>query len=236
VLQINNLQVALGDTHVLRDISFSVAEGEVVALVGANGAGKTTLLKTIAGLLTPLSGEILFREEPIQGLPPHKVAEKGIVLVPEGRRVFPLMTVLENLKMGAYLPRARDRILENLERTCRLFPLLRKRKNQRAGTLSGGEQQMLAIARGLMAQPLLLLLDEPSLGLAPKTAQHIFSIIKSIKDLGTTVLLAEQNAHLTLQMADRACVLENGRIVLRGPGPQLLRDPHVREAYLGVPS
>ncbi len=234
MLRVRNLQVAYGDSQVLWDISFSVEEGEIVAIVGPNGAGKSTLLKTIAGLLSPLSGEIVFRGETVHGLPPHKVAEKGIILVPEGKRVFPLLTVQENLKIGAYLPRARSRTRENMEKVFHLFPFLRDRRSQRAGTLSGGEQQMLTIARGLMAQPSLLLLDEPSLGLAPKTAKEIFSIIKKARKEGTTVLLIEQNIHLSLRVADHAYVMEKGRIILQGPGHQLLEDPHLKETYLGI--
>jgi branched-chain amino acid transport system ATP-binding protein len=234
MLEISDLDVGYGDLQVLRGVSFTVQEGEIVALVGANGAGKTTTLKTISGLLTPLRGQVRFAGERIDHLPPHEIVARGIVQVPEGRKIFPSLTVLENLELGAYIRRAKQRRAESLAHVFALFPRLRERERQAAGTLSGGEQQMLAIGRALMAQPRLLMLDEPSLGLAPLVVQEIFAIVREIKAHGTTILIVEQNIQHTLRLADRGYVLENGQIVLSGTGAELLQSEHTRRAYLGL--
>ncbi|HEY8394119.1 MAG TPA: ABC transporter ATP-binding protein [Thermaerobacter sp.] len=235
LLTIEGLSVSYGAIQAVHDLSLEVREGEIVALLGANGAGKTTTLRTISGLTRPRSGRIIYAGEDITQWPPHRIVAAGLVHVPEGRRVFAPMTVLENLEMGAYGQRDPDRIRERMRRVFAKFPRLEERKHQLAGTLSGGEQQMLAIGRALMAKPRLLLLDEPSLGLAPLLVREIFATIKEINERdGVTILLVEQNAHQALQIADRAYVLETGRVVLSGPARELSDNPKVREAYLGA--
>jgi branched-chain amino acid transport system ATP-binding protein len=233
ILTVDHVDVFYGAIHALRDVSMAVYQGEVVTLIGANGAGKSTTLRAITGLLAPRSGRIDFKGAEITGVAAHKLVSKGISMVPEGRGVFGNLTVLENLEMGAYTTGDRARIRQDLDRGFTLFPRLRERARQRAGTLSGGEQQMLAIARALMSRPTLLLLDEPSLGLAPIVCQTIFSTIDEIKAAGTTVLLVEQNARAALKHSDRAYVLETGSIVLEGSATSVASDPKVREAYLG---
>jgi len=233
LLQIENLNVFYGGIHALRDVSLSVNTGEVVALIGANGAGKSTTLRAITGLRTPKSGRIVFEGQEIAGLPAHTLVARGISMSPEGRGVFANLTVLENLEMGAYLQTGKAQIAQDMERGFTLFPRLRERMTQRAGTLSGGEQQMLAMARALMSRPRLLLLDEPSLGLAPLVCQTIFSTIDEIKATGTTVLLVEQNANAALKHADRAYVLETGAVTLHGTAAEIAGDRRVRQAYLG---
>jgi branched-chain amino acid transport system ATP-binding protein len=235
MLEIKDLRTLHGrKIEALRGVNLSVNAGEIVALIGGNGAGKTTLLRSIAGLLPPDSGEIKFQGAPIIGKPSHRVAALGIVYVPEGRRVFPRLTVRENLEMGAFLRRDRASISEDLERMFQMFPILRDRQTQMGCTLSGGEQQMLAIARALMARPKLLMLDEPSMGLAPIMVEKIFSIVQEIHRQGMTLLMVEQNARKALQIAQRAYVLETGRIVGQGPAANLLNDPQVQRAYLGM--
>jgi len=234
MLEVNKINVFYGDLQALWGVSLKVEKGELISIVGSNGAGKTTTLKTISGILRPASGEIKFMGERIDRLPPHKIVEMGIAHVPEGRGIFPFMSVKENLEIGAYTREARRRLKENLEKIYELFPVLRERENQLAGTLSGGEQQMLAIGRGLMLNPKLLLLDEPSLGLAPSIVQKIFKIIEEIRESGTTVMLVEQNVSRALEISDRAYVLENGRIVLEGKSKDLLHNDHVRRAYLAL--
>jgi branched-chain amino acid transport system ATP-binding protein len=234
LLVVDDLHVAYGAIHALQGVSLEVAAGEVVTLIGANGAGKSTLLRAVSGLVRPRSGAIHYdRTVRLDTLPPHTVVREGISHVPEGRHVFANLTVKENLLLGAYQRRDRREIAQTLERTFALFPVLRERLAQSAATLSGGEQQMLAIGRALMARPQLLLLDEPSLGLAPRVVQTIFQIIREINAQGTTILLVEQNAHQALRVAHRGYVLQAGRIVLRDTGANLLSSPDVRAAYLG---
>jgi len=233
MLTLEAVNVFYGGIHALRDVSLTVRAGEVVTLIGANGAGKSTTLRAISGLLTPASGRILFEGQDITGQPAHSLVPRGISMAPEGRGVFANLTVLENLEMGAYLVRDAEQIRQDLERGFTMFPRLRERMKQKAGTLSGGEQQMLAIARALMSRPKLLLLDEPSLGLAPIVCQTIFSTIDAIKNAGTTVLLVEQNANAALKHSDRAYVLETGAVILDGPAGEVATHPRVREAYLG---
>jgi branched-chain amino acid transport system ATP-binding protein len=234
VLEIKNIDVFYGDVQVIWDVSFEVKTGEIVALIGANGAGKTTILKTISSILKPKRGEISFEGIPISQMEPYKIIETGIIHVPEARRLFAEMTVEENLDMGALKGIAKTERKKTKEIVCDIFPRLRERKRQLAGTLSGGEQQMLAIARGLMGKPKLQMFDEPSLGLSPILVRDIFNVIKRIKAEGVTVLIVEQNVKQTLSLADRTYVLENGRIVLQGAGESLLNDEHVKTAYLGV--
>jgi branched-chain amino acid transport system ATP-binding protein len=234
VLEIRNINVFYGDVQVLWDISFDVKQGEVVALIGANGAGKSTTLKTISGLLRPRSGGVLFDAEPIHTVAPYRLIEMGIAHCPEARRLFVEMTVEENLDMGSLRGEARLQRATTKEMVFGLFPRLSERRRQPAGLLSGGEQQMVAIGRGLMALPKLLMFDEPSLGLAPILVREIFDIINTIRQQGTTVLIVEQNVKQTLAIADRAYVLETGRVVMQGTGRDLLNDPHVKTAYLGV--
>ncbi|MDJ0341025.1 ABC transporter ATP-binding protein [Streptomyces sp. H10-C2] len=231
MLELRNLVVAYGGIEALKGIDLVVEEGEVVTLLGANGAGKTTTLRAISGMLAPRQGEVLFRGERVDGVPPHEVVGLGLGHVPEGRRVFPVMSVLENLQMGAY--RFRGVPKKDLERVFGLFPVLAERRGQLAGTLSGGEQQMLAIGRALMGKPRLLLLDEPSMGLAPLIVAQIFDIIREINQQGTTVLLVEQNAAQALKLANRGYVLETGSIVMTDAASALLNNPRVRAAYLG---
>ncbi|GAC1336779.1 MAG: ABC transporter ATP-binding protein [Myxococcales bacterium] len=234
LLEVSNLDLAYGDVQVLFGASLSVAPGEIVALLGSNGAGKTTLIRGVTGLLRARRGAVTFDGKRTDGLAAHEVVDRGIACVPEGRQVFPLLSVEENLLLGSYLPRARAHRAQNLERLYTLFPRLRERRGQDAGTLSGGEQQMLAIGRALMSEPRLLILDEPSLGLAPVIVSSMFKTIAEIRKEGMTVLLVEQNVHRTLRMADRAYVLEQGRITLSGTGRALLADPQVKKAYLAL--
>jgi branched-chain amino acid transport system ATP-binding protein len=234
LLELREVTARYGDVQVLWGVSLSVEKGEIATLVGANGAGKTTTLKTISGVVPATSGEILFDGNRIDRLASHEIAARGIAHVPEGRRLFPLMSVKENLDLGALGREARRRRSESFERVFTLFPKLKERQAQIAGTLSGGEQQMVAIARGLMARPRLLILDEPSLGLAPIIVQEMFETIRTINGEGITVLLVEQNVRKSLKLASRAYVLENGRVVLEGRGADLLDDQRVQEAYLGA--
>ncbi len=233
MLELRDVTVGYGKTPVLRDVCLRVDEGRIVALLGANGAGKTTVMRTVMGLLKPWSGSVRFGDRDIGGLRTARVVRMGIGLVPEGREVFAHLTVEENLRMGAYTRRDDNGVARDRERVFRLFPVLKERLGQRAGTLSGGEQQMLAIARALMARPRLLLLDEPSLGLAPLLVREIFQVLQQIHQEGTTVLLVEQNAHMALQVADYAYLLETGQVVRHGQPAQLLEDPAVKQAYLG---
>ena len=232
MLELQDLQVSYGGIRALKGVSIQVNEGEIVSLIGANGAGKSTTLRAISGLERAQSGKILYNGEDITGKPSKYMVQKGLILVPEGRLIFPDMTVLENLKIGAYLRNDRD-VEADIQRMYALFPRLKERAWQMAGTLSGGEQQMLAVGRALMSKPKLLMMDEPSLGLAPLVVKDIFSIIRTIRDSGVTVLLIEQNANAALKIADRGYVLETGRITLEGSGRELLSNPAVRAAYLG---
>jgi branched-chain amino acid transport system ATP-binding protein len=233
LLEIENMHSYYGHIHALRGISLTVERGEVVTLIGSNGAGKTTTLRSINGVLPPREGTIVFDGEEIQGTAAHDMSLKGIAQSPEGRRIFHRMTVLENLEMGAYHRKDRAGIHEDMERVFELFPRLKERVKQESGTMSGGEQQMLAIGRALMSRPKLLLLDEPSMGLAPVLVERIFDIIKDINRQGTTILLVEQNANVALEIATRGYVLETGTIVNAAPASELREDPRVREAYLG---
>jgi len=234
MLEIRGLNVSYERVQVLWDISFNIEEGEVVTLLGSNGAGKSTTVKAIQGLLKSGSGSIRFMNRSIDRLPAYKIVEEGIALVPEGREIFPKMSVLENLILGAYVSRAKDLMKDSLEWVFNLFPKLEERKEQLAGTMSGGEQQMLAIARALMSKPKLLMLDEPSLGLAPVIVLQVFDIIKKLKEESVTVLLVEQNVHHALEISDRAYIMEKGRIILEGKGSDLINNHYVREAYLGM--
>lgn len=232
MLKVNNINVYYGAIHAIKDISFEVHPGEIVTLIGANGAGKTTTLQTISGLLHSRTGSIEFMGENIMGQPAHKLVGKGLAQVPEGRRVFLQMSVEENLEMGAYT-QPKSTVAAGIERAYELFPRLSERRRQVAGTLSGGEQQMLAMGRALMSNPKLLMLDEPSMGLAPILVEQIFDIIRNLHKAGTTILLVEQNAQMALSVADRGYVLETGKIVSTGTGAQLLNDESVKKAYLG---
>jgi len=234
MLTVENLDMSYGDVRALDGVSLEVAQGAIVAIVGANGAGKTSLIRTIAGMLRPTRGRILLRDRDIAGLPSHKVCDLGIGQVAEGRQVFPTLTVAENLDMGAMLPRARWNRAENLDRVFALFPVLAERRAQASGTLSGGEQQMLAIARCLMGMPDLVMFDEPSLGLAPTVVQSVLQTIRDLNREGLTCVLVEQNVAVSLKLASRAYVLENGRVTLSGTGEALLADDRVRQAYLGL--
>jgi len=234
LLDVGGLNCAYGHSQVLWDISFHVLEAEIVAIIGSNGAGKTTLLRTLSGLLPALSGTVEFNERRIERLPPHRIVELGLSQIPEGGGIFPYMTVLENLKMGAFLPWNWKRMSQNLDVVFGLFPDLAGRKNQLAGTLSGGERQMLGIGKGLMTSPKLILIDEPSAGLAPKLVLRVFDTIEEIQKRNVTIVLVEQNIHHALTMASRAYVLENGRIVLEGTSKELMGHEHVRKAYLGI--
>ncbi|WP_050614159.1 ABC transporter ATP-binding protein [Bacillus testis] len=233
MLKVNDINVYYGNIQALKGISLEVNAGEIVTLIGANGAGKSTLLKTISGLLKPKQGEILYEGQSIAGKPAQHIVKRGISQVPEGRRVFANMFVEENLQLGAYLRKDKEGIKNDAQRVYELFPRLHERKKQLAGTLSGGEQQMLAMGRALMANPKLLLLDEPSMGLAPLLVKQIFNIIEEIKKTGTTILLVEQNANLALSIADRAYVVETGRIVLSGEADELNASEEIKKAYLG---
>lgn len=233
MLEVKGLQVYYGVIQALKDVSFEVNQGEVIALIGANGAGKTTTLHTLTGLLPAKAGSIYFEGEDITKVPAHKIVEKGIAHVPEGRRVFADLTVYENLIMGAYTRKDKKEIAENLENVYKRFPRLRERKNQKAGTMSGGEQQMLAMGRALMSNPKMIVMDEPSMGLSPIFVNEIFDIIEKVSASGTTVLLVEQNAKKALSIADRAYVLETGKIVLSGDAKELMNDDSIKKAYLG---
>ena len=232
ILKIEDLQVHYGGIEAVKGISFDVQEGQIVTLIGSNGAGKSSTLRTISGLVKPSGGKITFRGEDITGKDPTQIVTQGVTLVPEGRRIFPDMTVLENLKIGAYL--RKDDLSEDLEWVYSLFPRLKERAKQLAGTLSGGEQQMLAMGRAIMSAPKLIVMDEPSMGLSPVLVQEVFSIIQTMHELGITILLVEQNAKMALAIADRAYVLENGRITMSGGARDLLHDDKVRKAYLGA--
>lgn len=232
MLKIDGLKVSYGGIEAVKGITFEVPERKIVTLIGANGAGKSTTLRTIAGLVKPVKGRIHLQGEDITGLTPDKIVAKGVTLVPEGRRVFPDLTVLENLKIGAYL--RKDDLSDDLNWVYELFPRLKERSWQAAGTLSGGEQQMLAVGRALMSRPKIIMMDEPSLGLAPIVVKGIFDIIKEINRMGVTVLLIEQNANMALRIADIGYVLETGKITTTGPGKQLLNDPAIKAAYLGT--
>ena len=233
MLRIDELKVRYGGIEAVKGISFEVPEGKIVTLIGANGAGKSTTLRTIAGLIRPAEGRVRLQAEDLTGLSPDKIVSKGVTLVPEGRHVFPDLTVLENLKIGAYLRSDRENMEHDLNWVYELFPRLKERSWQAAGTLSGGEQQMLAVGRALMSRPKLIMMDEPSLGLAPIVVRGIFDIIKEINRMGVTVLLVEQNANMALQIADIGYVLETGRITLSGPGRELMANEQVKKAYLG---
>ena len=234
MLKIKDLEVAYGDAVILRDIELEVNSGEIVALVGANGAGKTTLLRTVSGLHRAQSGSIHFEGQAIDRRSPHQIVDAGLIQVAEGRKLFPHMTVLENLEMGSFIKRARVNRAESLEKVFERFPVLAERTGQDAGTLSGGEQQMLAIGRALMTQPSLLMLDEPSLGLAPIVVRDIFHVVEEISREGTTILIVEQNAMQALRLADRGYVLENGRVLMSGPSEDFFADELIRTAYLGL--
>ena len=233
MLKVDNIDVYYGAIHAIKGISIEVPKGEIVTLVGSNGAGKSTTLRTISGLMKPKNGTILFEDKNIVGVPAHKIVGMGLCQVPEGRQVFANMSVMENLELGAYLRNDKDGIARDLEDVFKKFPRLLERKDQISGTLSGGEQQMLAMGRALMSRPRLLLLDEPSMGLAPLLVKEIFNIIKEINESGTTVLLVEQNANMALSIADKAYVLETGRIALAGTAQELASSEAVRKAYLG---
>lgn len=234
MLEVNGLNFSYGELHVLRDVYLRLERGEIVSVVGANGAGKSTLLDTIVGVLSPESGTIRFLEKEIQNLPSHQIVKMGLVRVPEERLLFSGMTVHENLLLGAYHGRDKKIRARDLRRTYELFPILGERKKQKAGSLSGGEQQMLAIGRALMAAPVLLMLDEPSLGLAPQIVDEVFEIIMKINESGVSMLLVEQDIFVSLSIASRGYVLENGRVVLEGQGKELLDNAHVRQAYMGI--
>ncbi len=233
MLEVKDLQVYYGMIHAIKGVSFHVNEGEIIALIGANGAGKTTILHTITGLLAPKGGEVVFEGKDITKTPAHKIVELGMAHVPEGRRVFAQLSVYQNLKMGAYTRSDKNEIEESLEMVYKRFPRLEERKNQMAGTLSGGEQQMLAMGRALMSKPRIILMDEPSMGLSPILVNEIFDIIQNVSASGTTVLLVEQNAKKALSIADRAYVLETGKISLDGNAKDLLNDDSIKKAYLG---
>jgi len=233
LLELNGVDVHYGAIHALRGISFRVGQGEIVTLIGANGAGKTTTLRAVSGMLRPSAGQIRYEGTGIAGFKPHRLVARGLCHAPEGRGIFPNLTVTENLQLGAFLRRDARGIADDMQRGFTLFPRLKERALQMEGTLSGGEQQMLAIARALMARPRLLLLDEPSLGLAPTLVETIFSIVQEINKAGVTILLVEQNAHLALGIANHGYVLETGTVVQSGTGAELLRSPEVRKAYLG---
>ncbi|MBC3953696.1 ABC transporter ATP-binding protein [Pseudomonas triticifolii] len=234
MLKLNNIHCGYGGTEILRGVSFEVNAGEVVTIVGANGAGKTTTLRSLCGIVTPSQGTIEFEGQRIDGNRPDQIVDAGLTLIPEGRQLFPFISVRDNLLMGAYKRSARKGYKQRLDDVLDLFPRVRERLDQNAGTLSGGEQQMVAIARGLMAEPKLLMFDEPSLGLSPLLVSQVFEIISKILELGTTVLIVEQNIVHTLRIAHRGYVLENGEVVLSGTGQELLDNPHVKRAYLGL--
>jgi branched-chain amino acid transport system ATP-binding protein len=233
VLKVEGLVCRYGKVAAVRELSMEVRQGELVSLIGANGAGKTTALKAISGVLAPAAGRIVFLDQDITRAAPRRILELGIAHCPEGRRVFPYMSVLENLEMGAYLRSDRAQVASDMDRLFARFPILAERRHQAAGTLSGGEQQMLAISRALMSRPKLVLFDEPSLGLAPNLVERTFDIVREIRAQGVTVVMVEQNAFAALELSDRSYVLDQGRVTMTGPGQELLRDPHVKVAYLG---
>jgi branched-chain amino acid transport system ATP-binding protein len=233
MIEVENLNVSYGVTPILRDVSFSIRQGEIIALLGSNGAGKTTLVNTIMGMLKPASGSIIFEGEHIENMPPHEIVRRGIAQVPEGRRIFPYISVRDNLFLGAYSNEAWTRKNESIEWVYSLFPLLKERRNMPSGTLSGGEQQMLVIGRGLMSHPKLIMVDEPSLGLAPKLLSEVYNILGKLRENKITILLSEQNARQALSISDRGYVMENGRIVLTDSSDKLLASELVKEAYLG---
>ncbi len=233
MLEINKISVAYGGIQALRNVSLSIPEGKIITLIGANGAGKSTVLRTVMGLVKSREGSVTYNKEEITGKTSREIVSKGITMVPEGRRIFPNLTVIENLKIGAYLRNDKEEIKADINHVFELFPRLQERQWQPAGTLSGGEQQMLAVGRALLSKPKLLLMDEPSLGLAPLVVQDIFSIIKTINEDGVTILLVEQNANMALKVADFAYVLETGQISLSGKGSELLKDEGIQAAYLG---
>ena len=233
MLEVNDLNVFYGAIHALKGVSFHLEKGEIVALIGGNGAGKSTSLNTISGLLRPRSGSVVFQGEDLTRVPPQNIVRRGVIQVPEGRHIFPKLTVQENLEMGAYIFENKDQSREDMEAAMQRFPRLRERRKQYGGTLSGGEQQMLAMGRALMSRPSLLLLDEPSMGLSPILVEQIFEIIREINQQGTSILLVEQNAQMALSIADRGYVLETGRVTLEGEAQALLENPQVIEAYLG---
>lgn len=234
MLKVSNLSAGYGNLQVLRDISFEIAAGELVSILGTNGAGKTTLLRTISGLIKASKGTVNFLDEDIQSNRPEEIVKKGLIQVPEGRMLFNDMTVRENMELGAFTPNARKNTKKNLEYCFELFPILKEREKQLAGNFSGGQQQMLAIARSLMSEPKLLLLDEPSTGLSPLLTKQVFEIIREIKGKGVTVLLVEQNAHQALGMSDRGYVIENGGIIMEGPAKDLMNNEKLRASYLGL--
>ena len=234
MLELHEIDVFYGDIQILYKVSFQVNEGKIVSLLGSNGAGKTTTLKTISGVLHPLSGRVEFDGTIIDKTPPFRIVELGIIQVPEGRKIFPLMTVLENLELGSYTPISKRKREQSMESVFNLFPLLKERRLQIAGTLSGGEQQMLAIGRGIMSLPKLLMLDEPSLGLAPLVVKHIFETIKKVNEIGTTILLVEQNVKTALLLSEWAYILENGKITLAGTASDLMNQERIRKAYMGI--
>ena len=234
MLELRDVEVSYGNIRALKGISLTVGKGELVTLIGSNGAGKSTTLRTISGLLRPKAGTLLFEDQQLERLPPHQIVALGISHCPEGRHLFGKLTVAENLRLGAVQRRDREAVSRDIERVYKLFPVLKERSTQQAGTLSGGEQQMLAIGRAMMNHPQLLLLDEPSLGLAPILVGVIFETIRQLKQEGTTILLVEQNARLALDVADRAYVLETGRVTLQGPATELKKDPQVEHTYLGT--
>ncbi len=234
MLVLDKIHVYYGDLHILKDVSLTINANEIFALVGANGAGKSTTIRTISGILKNTKGQILFNGDRIDVLHAHEIVGKGIIHVPEGRRLFSEMTVEENLIMGSLCEEAKNKRSQTIEYVYSLFPVIKQRRNQLAGTLSGGEQQMVAVGRGLMGLPKLMMFDEPSLGLAPIIVQELMNLIKKVNQEGVTVLIVEQNVNQTLSMCDRACIIENGSIVLHGTGKELLADPHVKTAYLGL--
>ena len=234
ILKVENLETGYGEVQILWGINLEVPPGNLTTILGANGAGKTTLLRAITGIIPVWKGKVTFQGEDITRISPHDRAAKGLIMIPEGRMIFPEMTVLENLEMGAFTKRARSKMKENMEYALSLFPILKERLNQKAGTMSGGEQQMLAIARGLMADPQLLIFDEPSLGLAPKLVIEVFETIQKLKEEGVTMLLVEQNVHLSLAITDYAYVLAEGKVVMEGTGEELEKSEEVKKAYLGV--
>ncbi len=234
MLDIENLSAAYGMVQILRDVSFHVEEKEIISIIGPNGAGKTTLVKTIMGLLHPKNGEIRFQGENIEKLPPYEIVKKGLILVPEGRDIFPRMTVEENLKLGAYTANGKSNVKEAIEKVCQIFPVLKKKEKALAQTLSGGEQQMLVICRSLMSNPQLLILDEPSLGLAPIIVEKVLDTVRKINEEGVTVLLVEQNIRDSLDIADRGYVLEQGKIILEGKSRELLCNNHIKQVYMGL--
>jgi branched-chain amino acid transport system ATP-binding protein len=234
MLAVKNISASYGMIQILRDISFQVKEKEIVSIIGPNGAGKTTLVKTISGLLHPRTGAIRFRGENIEKLPPYEIVKKGIILIPEGREIFPRLTVEENLKLGAYTANGKDTVKEAKERVYQIFPVLRKKEKTLAQNLSGGEQQMLVICRSLMSNPDLLILDEPSLGLAPLLVEKVLDTVRKINEEGVTILLVEQNIRDSLDIADRGYVLEQGKIILEGKSRELLCNNHIKEVYMGL--